>query len=305
MRLYAGFDLGGTLLKYGLVDERGGIILESQVDTPETMEKLLRTLRDIWILLKESHRKGIVSVGFGFPGIFNQKDQKILQSPNYPEIDNFALVPAFSQFIDVPFWVNNDANLAAFGEYTRGAGQNTQSLVLLTIGTGVGTGIILDGKIWQGACGYAGEMGHATVNPEGEPCKCGSLGCLETEVSAPKIVKNYLAISKLKENITPEKISRRAKNNDKDALKALAIAGRYLGIGLSIIINLLNPEKILLGGGVMEAGDLLLKPAIEEADARSFEGSFECCRIERASLGNKAGFIGAALWAKKCSDLDL
>ena len=305
MRLFAGFDLGGTLLKYGLVDEAGCIILESQVDTPETMEKLLHTLRDIWILLKEGHRNQIVSVGFGFPGIFNQKEQKILQSPNYPEIDNFALIPAFSQFIDVPFWVNNDANLAAFGEYTCGAGQNTHSLVLLTIGTGVGTGIILNGKIWQGACGYAGEMGHATVNPEGEPCKCGSRGCLETEVSAPKIVKNYLGISKLKRNITSKEISRKAKNHDEDALKALAIAGRYLGIGLSIIINLMNPEKILLGGGVMEAGNLLLRPALGEADKRSFKGSFECCRIERASLGNKAGFIGSALWAKKCSELDL
>lgn len=305
MRLFAGFDLGGTLLKYGLVDETGDIIMESQVDTPETIEKLLQALRDIWILLKKSYRNRIVTAGFGFPGIFNQKDQKILQSPNYSEIDNFALVPAFSRFIDVPFWVNNDANLAAFGEYTCGAGKNTHSLVLLTIGTGVGTGIILNGKIWQGSCGYAGEMGHATVNPEGEPCKCGSRGCLETEVSAPKIVKNYLAIRKLKRNITSEEISLRARNHDKDALKALAIAGRYLGIGLSIIINLLNPEKILLGGGVMEAGNLLLQPAAQEADARSFKGSFECCKIERASLGNKAGFIGAALWAKKCSNSNL
>lgn len=304
MPLFAGFDLGGTLLKYGLVDDSGGIILDSQVDTPETIEKLLLALKNIWNRLKKEHQNRIVSVGLGFPGIFNQKEQKILQSPNYPEIDNFSLIPAFSRFIDVPFWVNNDANLAAFGEYKRGAGQNTHSLVLLTIGTGVGTGIILNGKIWQGACGYAGEMGHATVNPGGEPCKCGSRGCLETEVSSAKITKNYLTFSKLKENIPSEEISRRAKNHDKDALKALALAGRYLGIGLSIIINLLNPEKILLGGGVMEAGDLLLQPAVEEAGTRSFKGSFECCSIERASLGNKAGIIGAALWAKKCSNLD-
>jgi glucokinase len=299
VRLFAGFDLGGTLLKYGLVDEKGDIILESLVNTPGTMENLLQTLRDIWHVLRKRYQNRIVSAGLGFPGIFNQKEQIILQSPNYPEIDNCALIPAFSQFIDVPFWVNNEANLAAFGEYVRGAGQNTQSLVLLTIGTGVGTGIILDGKIWQGSCGYAGEMGHATVNPEGEACKCGSRGCLETEVSAPKIVKNYLYFSRLKENITSEEITRRARNNDKNALKALALAGRYLGIGISIMINLLNPEKILLGGGVMKAGNLLLEPAVKESSIRSFKGSFECCQIERASLGNKAGFIGAALWAKK------
>ncbi len=304
MHLFAGFDLGGTLLKYGLVDETGGSVLESQVDTPKTIKKLIYALKDIWQRLKKNHPNQIATVGFGFPGIFDQKERKILQSPNYPEIDSFALIPAFSQFIDVPFWINNDANLAAFGEYTCGAGQNTQSLVLLTIGTGVGTGIILEGKIWQGACGYAGEMGHATVNPEGEPCKCGSRGCLETEVSAPKLVQNYLAFSRLKEKITPEEISRRARSKDQYALKVLALAGHYLGIGISIIINLLNPEKILLGGGVMEAGNLLLHPAVEEARSRSFKGSFECCSIEPASLGNRAGFIGAALWAKKCSNFD-
>jgi glucokinase len=301
MPLFAGFDFGGTRLKYGLVDDAGNFTLDSQVDTPQTMKNLIHTLREIWNILKKEHQKRIVSIGLGFPGIFNQKEQKILQSPNYPEIDNFALIPALSRFIDVPFWVNNDANLAAFGEYECGAGQNTHSLVLLTIGTGVGTGIILDGEIWQGTCGYAGEMGHATVNPEGDPCKCGRRGCLETEVSSSKIVKNYLAFSQRKENITSEEVSRRAQNHDQDAIKALALAGRYLGIGLSIIINLLNPEKILLGGGVMEAGDLLLQPAVEEARMRSFEGSFECCKVERTFLGNKAGFIGAALWAKKCS----
>ncbi|MDH4220583.1 MAG: ROK family protein [Candidatus Aminicenantes bacterium] len=304
MQLFAGFDLGGTHLKYGLVDESGRILFESQVDTPETTEKLLHTLKDIWNTLKNKHQSQIASAGLGFPGIFSQQEQKIIQSPNYPDIDNFALIPAISEFIDIPFWVNNDANMAAFGEYKCGAGQNTHSLILLTIGTGVGSGIIMEGKIWQGACGYAGEMGHVAVNPEGEPCKCGSRGCLETEVSAPKIVKNYLTFSKLKENITSEEVSQRAKNKDVNASKAFALTGRYLGIGLSIVINLLNPEKILLGGGVMEAGNFLLQPAIEEASKRSFKGSFECCSIERAILGNKAGFVGAALWSKQCLHFD-
>jgi glucokinase len=189
--------------------------------------------------------------------------------------------------------------MAAFGEYRCGAGQNTHSLVLLTIGTGVGSGIILNGKIWEGACGFAGELGHAVVNPNGEPCKCGSQGCLETEVSAPKIVKNYQAYSLNRENITAEEVSLKAKNGDRVAQKAFAEAGRYLGIGLGIAINLLNPEKILLGGGVMKGGEFLLKSAIDEAAKRSFQGSFRCCSIERATLGNKAGFIGAALWSRQ------
>jgi glucokinase len=189
--------------------------------------------------------------------------------------------------------------MAAYGEYRCGAGKNTHSLVLLTIGTGVGGGIILNDNIWEGACGFAGELGHATVNPKGEPCKCGSHGCLETEVSAEKIVKNYQAYSHSQEAVTSEDVARKAKKNDQAALQAFAEAGRHLGIGLSIAINLLNPEKILLGGGVMKAAEFLLPPAIDEASKRSFKGSFQCCRIERASLGNKAGFIGAALWAKK------
>jgi glucokinase len=299
--MYVGFDLGGTALKFGVVDDDGKIISESQVDTPKNLEKLLQILTQIWTTLKNDYKQKILSVGFGMPGIFSSKEQKILQSPNYPDLDNFALVPAISRFVDVPFCVNNDANMAAYGEYRCGAGQNAHSLVLLTIGTGVGTGIILNGNIWEGACGFAGELGHAVVNPNGEPCKCGSRGCLETEVSAPKIVKNYQYYSKNLQNITVEDISQSAKNNDKAAQKAFTDAGYYLGLGLALAINLLNPEKILLGGGVMEAGEFLLPPAVAEASKRSFQGSFRCCSIERATLGNKAGFIGAALWAKQRS----
>jgi glucokinase len=294
--MFVGFDLGGTALKYGVVDEGGTVISESQVSTPENVENLLRTLEEIWKKLINDHPH-IRTAGFGIPGIFGRKEQRILQSPNYPGLDNFALIPALSRFIDVPFCVNNDANMAAFGEYKTGAGKNCHSLVLLTIGTGVGTGIVLNGDVWEGACGFAGELGHAVVNPQGDPCKCGSQGCLETEVSAPKIVKNYQTYSNNRKNITAEGVAFKAKNNDKAAKQAFATAGYHLGLGLALAINLLNPEKILLGGGVMKAGELLLPPAIEEAKKRSFRGSFRCCTIEHATLGNKAGFIGSALWS--------
>jgi len=296
--MHVGFDLGGTALKFGVIDGTGRVRKESQVCTPENVEKLLQTLGEIWKNLKNDFPQ-IQTAGFGIPGIYGKSEQKILQSPNYPDLDNFALYPALSRFIDVPFSVNNDANLAAYGEFRCGAGQDAHSLILLTIGTGLGSGIILNGNIWEGACGFAGELGHAVVNPKGDPCNCGSQGCLETEVSAPKIVKNYQAFSKSRQNITAEEVSRRAKNNEKSAQQAFAEAGHYLGIGLAIAINLLNPEKVLLGGGVMEAGEFFLPTAIDEAAKRSFKGSFECCSIEHATLGNKAGFIGAALWSKQ------
>jgi glucokinase len=298
MSLYAGFDLGGTRLKYGLIDAEGRIVFFDNTATPLTIEKLLHLLRKIWEDFKKREKKNIEAVGFGFPGIFSLKEQKIIQSPNYSELDNFALIPALARFIEVPFWVNNDANAAAFGEFKCGAGQGVQSLVFLTIGTGVGSGIILEGKLWQGKCGFAGELGHVVVNSEGERCDCGSRGCLETEVSAPKIVENYNNLRNIVESLSAEEVFHRAKKEDKDARQAFAQAGYYLGIGLSLALNIFNPEKIILGGAVMEAGKFLLDPALEEARKRSYKASFECCRIEKAVLGNKAGFIGAALWAK-------
>lgn len=299
MPLYAGFDLGGTKLKYGLIDESGNIIYDGQEDSPLRVLGLLQLIEKIWKDLNRRHPKAIKAAGFGFPGVICFKTQKVLQSPNYQDLDNFDLVPALSPILRIPFTINNDANMAAFGEYKRGAGRGAHSLVLLTIGTGLGTGLILEGKIWQGACGFGGELGHATVNRNGERCNCGSRGCLETEVSGPKIVKNYTNIINKDESLDAEEIFQRAQKGDKAARKAFAIAGRFLGIGLSIAINLLNPEKILLGGGVMEAGDLILKPAVEEAKTRSFRVSFECCSIEPASLGNRAGFIGSAFLAKE------
>ncbi|MGB2765172.1 MAG: ROK family protein [Candidatus Aminicenantaceae bacterium] len=301
MSLCAGFDLGATQLKYGLIDPRGKIVFEEKTSSPLKIKDLLHLLKILWEDLKSKEKKSIKTVGFGIPGIYSIDQQRILQSPNYAVLDNFDLFPALSQFIEVPFQINNDANMAAFGEFKCGAGQGVKNLIFLTIGTGVGGGIILEGKLWQGTCGFAGELGHITVNPSGEKCNCGSQGCLETEVSAPKIVKNYKILKKSKKKISAEEVFRLAKKGDNAARKAFALAGFYLGIGLSIAINSFNPEKILLGGAVTEAGNLLLSPALEEAQKRSYKASFKCCSIKKASLGNKAGLIGAALWAREQS----
>jgi glucokinase len=299
MPLYAGFDLGGTHLKFGITDSTGNIIFSSKIPTPPTIQELLQLLENLWGDLKGKDKRRIEAVGFGFPGIFSLEQQRILQSPNFAELDNFDLIPALSEFMGVPFWINNDANMAAFGEYKCGSGQGVQSLIFLTIGTGVGSGIILDGELWRGKCGFAGELGHVTVNPDGEKCNCGGQGCLETEVSASKIVKNYNTLRKKEEPLTAEEVFHRAKKGEQDARQAFAQAGNFLGIGLGIAINFLNPEKVLLGGAVMSAEDLLLSPALEEVQKRSYQASFRCCVIEKAILGNKAGFLGAALWARK------
>jgi glucokinase len=298
MDLYAGFDLGGTSLKYGVIDALGRVLMDETADTPESVEELFELLESIWETIQKDNHSNIRAAGFGFPGIFSAREKRIIQSPNCPQIDGYALVPSIEKFINVPFYLDNEANYAAYGEHKVGAGKGAQSLVLLTIGTGIGTGIILNDQVWRGSSGFAGELGHVTVNPTGDKCRCGNRGCLETEVSSLKIVNSYRQFRQSEEDQTAEEIARRAGDGDKAALQTYSHVGSYLGIGISIVINLLNPEKILLGGGVMESGELLLPAALEEAKRRSFSASYECCKIEQTNLGNKAGFIGAALWAR-------
>lgn len=297
LSLDAGFDLGGTRLKYGLVDPQGRLVRKGQVPSPGSMDELLSALRGLWERLKGEHPGKIRSCGFGFAGFYSRRDRRILQSPNFPSLDGFPIAPALRKFIDVPFRVDNDANMAAFGEFKHGAARGARSLVLLTVGTGIGSGIILDGKLWRGEGGYAGEIGHITVNPEGDVCNCGNRGCLENEASAPRIVRRYQELTGRTDVTDSKTVHRLAKTGDPAAVESFRKCAYYLGIGMGIVINLLNPEKILIGGGVVSAGRILLGPAVEEARRRSNRFSFAGCRIEKAALGNNAGLIGAAAWA--------
>jgi len=294
----AGFDIGGTRLKYGLVDRNGRLVQKGKVRSPEAMADILAVLEQAWFSLRKKAPGPVRSCGFGIAGFYSLKERKILQSPNYPSLSGYPLIPALRTFIDVPIRIGNDANMAAYGEFKHGAGRGARSLVLLTIGTGIGSGIILGGKLWEGEGGYAGEIGHITVNPEGEPCNCGGRGCLETEASAPRIVRNYQALTGRTDVTDSREVFVLAKAGDAAALESFRKCAYYLGIGLGIVINLLNPEKILIGGGVVSAGRLLLGPAVDEARRRSHRISFAGCRIEKAALGNDAGLVGAAAWAR-------
>lgn len=294
----AGFDIGGTQVKYGLIDSKGRLVYRSRFRSPEAIADFLAALEEAWGSLKRRSPGPIRSCGFGVAGFYSLKRKRVIQSPNYPALDQYPLVPAFRRFIDVPFRIGNDANMAAFGEFRHGAGRGARSLVLLTVGTGIGSGIILDGKLWEGEGGYAGELGHVTVNPEGDPCPCGGRGCLETEASAPRIVRNYQDLAGRTDVADARDVYRLAKAGDAAAVESFRRCAYYLGIGMGIVINLLNPEKILVGGGVVSAGKHLLGPAIEETRRRSHRVSFAGCRIEKAALGNDAGLVGAAAWSR-------
>jgi glucokinase len=294
----AGFDIGGTRIKYGLIDRDGRLVRKGQVRSPEAMAGILDVLEESWRSLIKRAPGPVRSCGFGIAGFYSIKERKILLSPNYPSLDGYPILPALRKFIDVPVRLGNDANMAAFGEFKHGAGRGVQSLVLFTVGTGIGGGIILDGKLWEGEGGYAGELGHITVNPEGEACGCGRRGCLETEASAPRLVSHYQALSGRTDVTDSREIYLLAKAGDPAALESFRKIAHWLGLGIGIVITALNPEKILIGGGVTSAGKLLLGPVAEAARRGSHPIPFAGCRIERAALGNDAGLVGAAAWAR-------
>lgn len=294
----AGFDIGGTRVKYGLVDRDGRLAAKGSVRSPGTMDGLLAALEETWTRLKGQAPGPIRSCGFGIAGFYSVKERRILQSPNYPILDGYPILPALRRFIDVPVRLGNDANMAAYGEFCHGGGRGARSLVLLTVGTGIGSGIILDGKLWEGDGGYAGEIGHITVNPEGETCGCGRRGCLETEASAPRLVRNFQTLTGRADVTDSRQIYVLAKSGDPAAQESFRTLAYWLGIGIGTVINLLNPAKILIGGGVVSAGKLLLGPLKEEVRRRSHRLSFAGCSIEKAGLGNDAGLVGAAAWAR-------
>ncbi len=294
----AGFDIGGTRVKYGLVDRDGRLVRKGQVRSPEAMSDILAVLEEAWGSLKKQAPGPVRSCGFGIAGFYSRKERRILQSPNYPALNGYPIHPALRRFIDVPIRIGNDANMAAFGEYRHGAGRGARSLVLLTVGTGIGGGVILDGKLWEGAGGYAGEFGHITVNADGETCGCGRRGCLESEASAPRMVRNFQALSGRTDITDSKDVYLLAKAGDPAARESFRKLAYWLGIGIGIIVTALNPEKVLLSGGVVSAGRLLLDPVIEEARRWSHPISFAGCRVEKAALGNDAGLVGAAAWAR-------
>jgi glucokinase len=208
--------------------------------------------------------------------------------------------------------LENDANAAAYGEYKIGAGRGSRDLFYITIGEGIGGAIIVDGKLWTGASGFAGEVGHITIDTEGSECQCGNTGCLETVASAPNIVRranerlnrdSTSSLSKLaiNKNFTADDMAREAMEGDDFALMMIERTGKYIGTGVASVINLLNIERIVLGGGVMQAGDLILKPIIEEARKRAFQPCFEATEIVFAALGTDAATIGVAMLARDAS----
>ena len=298
-----GLDVGGTWIKAGLVDSSGRV-LQSASEATETrhIDGLVATLEGLVESLGRNEQ--IHSVGVGLPGLRSSETGKIVVSPNLRCLDGVDIEAVLGQRIVPPVVARNDADMSAWGEFSVGAGAGTRHMVCLTLGTGVGSGVIFDGRPYNGARGYAAEAGHITVDPEGLPCSCGSRGCLEAVASGTGIVALARAWlgpedrGSIREPWTSAGLCQAALAGHAGARRVFEQAGRYLGVACGSLINLLNPEAIVIVGGVMEAGDLILGPAIDEARIRAFDISFDACRIVPGQLGLMAGVVGAALLAR-------
>jgi glucokinase len=294
---YIGIDIGGTGIKAALTDD-SGVVLDN-VKTPTPADDLQDLLASVSGLVAKLQRQTTVAgVGVGIAGLLNARTRIMETSPNIPCLNRVDLEQKLRNALSVHVITENDAKAGAYGEWTAGAGKGMKHMAYVTIGTGLGCGLVLSGNMFRGTSGYAGELGHTVVEPWGRPCPCGSHGCLETRVSATGIVQTARELNAASENTTAESLYEAAIRGDRVAQSIFEETGRYLGIACSNLINLLNPEAIVIGGGVMASGDLLLGAARAEAQKRAFPPSARDCAIVQSQLWPDSGTIGAAMLAR-------
>lgn len=304
---YVGVELCAATARAALVAGDGRVVArrESAFEPAEIAPQLARLVA----ALRDDSGARVAGVGIGVPGLVSPETGRVVISSDLPSVVREDLRSALADSIGLPVTLDNDANAGALGEYTVGAGRGSRNMFYVTIGTGIGGALVLDGRLWRGASGFAGEFGHITIDPEGVECTCGNVGCLETVASAPNIVRrtherlmrdstSSLSRLGLNKDFTAADIAHEAKNGDDFAALMMSRTGRYIGTAIAAVINLLNTERIVLGGGVMDAGDLILEPVIAEARRRSFQPNFESTEIVTATLGPDAVPIGAALLAR-------
>ena len=305
-----GIDVGGTNVKIALVDDKGSILYSNSVPTRAemgyeyTVNNIKQAIRD---LMSETKVTNIEGIGFDFPGQIDYKNGIVRLAPNIPGWVNIPIAKIIEDEFKIPTRIDNDVHCAALGELNFGAGKGCENFICMTVGTGIGSGIVINGKLVRGASNAAGELGHIKLQMhEGPLCGCGDHGCLEAFASGPSIVamaEEYILggkSTKFRElasggEITPFIVAEAAKQGDPVARRIFVRIGEYIGFGLSSVVNLLNPEKIIIGGGVADAGDILLDPIKETIKKRAMVVAGSAVEIVPAKLGNTAGVIGASL----------
>jgi glucokinase len=302
---FAGIEVAPTTMRGVVVSAAGDVI--ARRDTTYQSENLIG---DIAKLVSGLQAAGAIkAVGLGIPGLVNRETDRVLISMGLPSAARDDIHSELMKATGLRFEIENDANAGAYGEYKAGAGRGARDIFYIGIGEAIGGAILFDGKLWTGASGCAGEIGHITINTEGAECVCGNTGCLETVASGPNLVRrarerldrdSTSSLSRLLigKTFTAADVAHEANNGDDFSIMMLERTGKALGTAVASVINLLSIERIILGGAIMEAGNHVLKPAIEEARQRSFQPCFEATKIVAAELGADGVAIGAALLAR-------
>jgi glucokinase len=291
-----GLDLGGTNLRAAVFSIEGKLLEKVSVSTNPTLgrESMLGAmvtaidgLRSRW------GAKGLAGIGLGVPGFILLKEGVIRNSNNLACLEDFPFRDEMERRLGTRFILENDANAAALGEKWMGAGSEVNDLVLFTLGTGIGGGIISGGKVLHGFLGMAGELGHLTVVPNGIPCGCGNQGCVEKHASATAVTAMARTLG-LGENLSSKEVYELGKKGNERALTVFRCMGEALGIVLATMVNTFNFPLYLMSGGVLGAWDLFAPVMLEEARRRSFTLRMTNTRVEKAILGDEAGLFGAA-----------
>ena len=316
-----GVDLGGTNIVVGVLPVSGGDVLALRTLPTEAyrgakfvVDRIVSMIEDSIAEVLGMHggtRADFAGVGIGSPGPLDRATGTVINTPNLGW-RNFPLRDLISNAIGLPATLDNDANCATFGEWWLGAGRNVDTLVGLTLGTGIGGGIVLNGEIFHGVSDAAGEIGHMTIDSTGRKCKCGNYGCLEAYASGPAIAARAVegieagAESMLSDmvggrlsEITAATVYEAVVLGDLYANEVMRETAKFLGAGVANIINVLNPAMVVIAGGVTRAGDHLFVPLRAEVRRRAFRSAEEACQIVPAQLPGKAGVIGAAAVFKK------
>ena len=301
-------DVGGTKIAAAVVSPEGEILNEVRYPTQAVPpNRLVGTIADAITEVKGDFEVG--GVCLAVPGLIMASVNTVIFSPNLHEIENIRLDEEIGGRTGVRVTVENDANAAAWGEFRYGAGRDNEHQIFITLGTGVGGGVIMHGVLLRGAQGAGGELGHVTLDPEGPVCGCGNHGCLEALASGTAITRRAREVANdhprsalgrlaAERQVLGEDVTRLAEDGDEASISVLRETGRWLGIGLAGFVNVFNPEVVAVGGGASRAGELILQPAREEVHLRARSPSRDLVEIKEATLGPASGVLGAAALAR-------
>ncbi len=289
-----GVDLGGTNLRAAAVDRTGKILdkVEGSTQLSAGRDAVISDIVASIVKLRAGRHEALVGIGIGVPGFILIEKGIITASPNLPGFENFAVRDEIERLLQTPVLLENDANAAALGEKWIGAGRDVDDLVLLTLGTGIGGGIVAGGKVMHGFLGMAGELGHMTVIPEGNPCGCGNVGCLEKHASATALIAMGRMMGLPVQ--TAKDVYDLAISGSEKARICFERMGYALGIAMASLVNIFNFPLYLMSGGVLGAWDLFTPAMFAECKRRSLTFRNSSTRIKKAILGNEAGLYGAA-----------